>query len=72
MRREPGQDPEESRWRNQDHAWFVGFSPVEKPQVVVVVLVEHGGFASKMSVAPAMAILDEYYKITGAQNQATP
>ncbi|MBU1242669.1 penicillin-binding protein 2 [Myxococcota bacterium] len=72
MRREPGQDPEESRWRNQDHAWFVGFSPVEKPQVVVVVLVEHGGFASKMSVAPAMAILDEYFKITGAQNQATP
>ncbi|PKN45001.1 MAG: penicillin-binding protein 2 [Deltaproteobacteria bacterium HGW-Deltaproteobacteria-17] len=72
MRREPGQDPEESRWRNQDHAWFVGFSPVEKPQVVVVVLVEHGGFASKMSVAPAMAILDEYFKITAAQNQATP
>ncbi|MBU1068378.1 penicillin-binding protein 2 [Myxococcota bacterium] len=72
MRREPGQDPEESRWRNQDHAWFVGFSPVEKPQVVVVVLVEHGGFASKMSVAPAMAILDEYFKITGAQNQVTP
>ncbi len=72
MRREPGQDPEESRWRNQDHAWFVGYSPVERPQVVVVVLVEHGGFASKMSVAPALAILDEYFKINGAREEATP
>ncbi len=67
MRREPGQDPEQSRWRNQDHAWFVGFSPVEDPEVVVVVLVEHGGFASRVSVAPAMAILDDYFKIQGAR-----
>ncbi len=72
MRKEPGQDPEETRWRNQDHAWFVGYSPVERPQVVVVVLVEHGGFASKVSVAPAMAILDEYFKINGARGQTTP
>jgi len=25
------------------HAWFVGFAPAEDPQVVVAVLVEHGG-----------------------------
>jgi len=72
MRREPGQDPEQTRWRNQDHAWFVGFSPVEDAKVVVVVLVEHGGFASKVSVAPAMAILDEYFKITGARGVTNP
>ncbi len=70
MRREPGQDPEVNRWRNRDHAWFVGFSPVENPEVVVVVLVEHGGFASKASVAPAMAILDAYFKISSARSDA--
>jgi penicillin-binding protein A len=25
------------------HAWFVGFAPVEDPQVAVAVIVEHGG-----------------------------
>ena len=71
MRKEPGVDPEVNRWRNQDHAWFVGFSPVEKPEVVVVVLVEHGGFASKASVAPAMAIFDAYFKISSVHSEAT-
>ena len=27
------------------HAWFVGFAPAEDPQVVVAVIVEHGGNA---------------------------
>ena len=27
------------------HAWFVGFAPAEDPQVVVAVIVEHGGSA---------------------------
>jgi penicillin-binding protein A len=25
------------------HTWFVGFAPAEDPQVVVAVIVEHGG-----------------------------
>ncbi|MBM3449710.1 MAG: penicillin-binding protein 2 [Armatimonadetes bacterium] len=28
--------------RGRPHAWFAGFAPVEDPQIVVVVLVEHG------------------------------
>ncbi|MGB7630053.1 MAG: penicillin-binding protein 2, partial [Candidatus Deferrimicrobium sp.] len=27
----------------RDHAWFVGFAPVDDPQIVVAALVEHGG-----------------------------
>ena len=27
----------------ENHAWFVSFSPVEKPEIVVCVFLEHGG-----------------------------
>ena len=37
------------------HAWFVGFAPVEHPQVVVVVLVEQGG--SGAAIAPIGAAM---------------
>ncbi|UCH33568.1 MAG: penicillin-binding protein 2 [Armatimonadota bacterium] len=33
----------------QPHAWFVGFAPVEEPQVVVAVLVEQGGSGTAMA-----------------------
>jgi len=31
------------------HAWFVGFAPVEAPQVVVAAVVEHGGTGGKVA-----------------------
>jgi peptidoglycan glycosyltransferase len=30
-----------------DHAWFIGFAPVDAPQVAVAVLVEHGGMGAE-------------------------
>jgi penicillin-binding protein 2 len=30
-----------------DHAWFTGYFPAEKPQYVIVVVLEHGGSGSK-------------------------
>ncbi len=30
-----------------DHAWFTGYFPAEKPQYVIVVILEHGGSGSK-------------------------
>ena len=30
----------------ENHAWFVGFAPVDDPKIVVVVLLEHGGSGS--------------------------
>lgn len=46
--------PEEVSYLERDHAWFVGFAPVEKPEIVVVAMTEHGGFGGSTS-APVVA-----------------
>ena len=44
------------------HSWFVGFSNVENPDIVVSVIAEDGGTGSAAAVPIAKAIFDEYYK----------
>jgi penicillin-binding protein 2 len=34
---------EDSPWKYRDHAWFVCMAPVEKPEIIVAVFLEHGG-----------------------------
>jgi len=43
-----------------DHAWFTSFAPVEAPELVVVVFVEHGGRGSE-AAAPLARLLHESY-----------
>lgn len=44
----------------RDHAWFASFAPVNDPQIVVVVFVEHGG-AGGADAAPLAKMLYEAY-----------
>lgn len=43
------------------HAWFVGFAPVEKPEIAVSVIVESAGSGSKIAVPIAKKIIEAYY-----------
>lgn len=43
------------------HSWFVGFSNVESPDIVVCVLAEDGGTGSAAAVPIAKAVFDSYY-----------
>jgi peptidoglycan glycosyltransferase len=43
----------------EDHAWFTCFAPERDPQVVVTVLVEHGGFGAKAALPVAVEVLKE-------------
>lgn len=43
------------------HSWFVGYSNVENPDIVVCVLAENGGTGSSFAVPAAKQIFDEYY-----------
>lgn len=43
------------------HAWFVGFAPVENPEIVVSVIVESVGSGSKYAVPIAKKIIEAYY-----------
>lgn len=43
------------------HSWFVGFTNVDNPDLVISVLVEDGGSGSSAAVPIAKQILDSYY-----------
>jgi penicillin-binding protein 2 len=47
----------------RDHAWFVCFAPVEAPQIVVAVLVEHGGHGGSASAPLARQVMEEFFQI---------
>ena len=46
--------------RLHDHSLFVGFAPIDKPQIAVAVIVENGGSGSA-TAAPIAADLMKYY-----------
>jgi penicillin-binding protein 2 len=54
--------------RNRDHAWFVAFAPAEQAEIVVVVLVEHGGHGGSAAAPIAKRVLDRYFE----RKQPTP
>lgn len=48
----------------KDHALFVAFAPVEKPQLAVAVIVENGGHGGSVAAPIARAIFDNYIQTT--------
>lgn len=42
------------------HAWFVGFAPVENPQIAVAIIVENSGSSSANSIPIARDLFDYY------------
>jgi cell division protein FtsI/penicillin-binding protein 2 len=43
--------------RDQDHAWFAGFAPVDEPEVVVVVFAERAGLGGQVAAPIAREVL---------------
>ncbi len=46
-----------------DHAWFTCFAPRARPEIVVTVLVEHGGYGSQAAAPVARAMLEEAVRL---------
>lgn len=42
-----------------DHSWFTCFAPEQKPELVVTVLVERGGYGARSALPIARALLEE-------------
>ena len=55
------------RWNpNATHAWFAGWAPAEDPEIVIIVLVEHGGAGGTVAWPIAKQIIEGYFtKIAG-------
>lgn len=45
---------------HRDHAWFVGYAPADNPEIVVSVLVEHGGHGSSAAAPLAQKVILSY------------
>jgi len=56
-----------SRGGDYTHAWFMGFSPYEAPEVAVVVFIEYGGSSSRVSVPIARDFLAGYWRLRGVE-----
>ena len=46
--------------KGKEHAWFIGFAPVEDPKIAVAVVVEQGGSGGGVSAPIAKRIISEY------------
>ena len=58
----------EKPWRERDHALFVGFAPVDAPQYVAAVVVEHGGGGSKVAAPIARDLLEHAQRRNSARD----
>jgi penicillin-binding protein 2 len=51
---------EEISKKLRDHALFIGFAPVEDPQIAVAVIVENGGHGSSAAAPIVRKVMDRY------------
>lgn len=58
----PRLKPHQVAYEQRDHAWFVGFAPVDDPKIVVAVMVEHGGFGSEAAAPVAKEVIKAYLR----------
>jgi penicillin-binding protein 2 len=47
--------------RLRDHAWYMAYAPLEKPQIALAVFVENGGFGAKAAAPIARKVMDAFF-----------
>ena len=62
----------ETPYRFRDHGLFVGYAPVDDPQIVVAVVVEHGGGGGSAAAPVARKIIASYFGIEEPPVVAAP
>jgi penicillin-binding protein 2 len=48
---------------SRDHAWFAAFAPADDPEIVVVVLNEHGGWGAESAAPAASKVVEAWYQL---------
>jgi penicillin-binding protein 2 len=62
LKRTEDLEEDEVPFQFRDHAWFVGFAPVEAPELVVATLVEHGGHGGSAAAPITQRVLATYFE----------
>jgi penicillin-binding protein 2 len=47
--------------KTQDHAWFMGFAPRDRPELALVILTENAGQGGRQSAPRAKPLFEDYY-----------
>jgi penicillin-binding protein 2 len=47
--------------RLEDTAWWCGFGPYDKPELVVCAVIENGGFGGEIAAPAALQVFEEYF-----------
>ncbi|MEW6585244.1 MAG: penicillin-binding protein 2 [Nitrospirota bacterium] len=58
--------------RFRDHAWFVAFAPVEKPEIALTVFVEHGGHGGAAAAPIAKKAIEAYLLPKSEEPETVP
>ena len=56
-------DPTTQAYFSRDHAWFAAYAPAEDPEIVVVVLNEHGGWGADAAAPAASKVISAYFRM---------
>ncbi|MCP3977769.1 MAG: penicillin-binding protein 2 [bacterium] len=68
-RHSAGVDSEDLPKHERDHGWFVGYAPVERPEVAFAVVVEHGGHGGSAAAPVARKVLEAFFESGLGQGQ---
>ena len=65
-----GQTP---RGADYTHAWFMGYGPIDDPEIVITLLVEYGGSSSRVAVPLARDFFAGYWNVVdGVRGEGAP
>jgi penicillin-binding protein 2 len=46
-----------------DHSWYASYAPFGHPKIVVVTMIEHGGFGAEAAAPAAKEIYEAYFHV---------
>jgi penicillin-binding protein 2 len=61
---------DEEPYEFRDHAWFLAFAPLEEPEILVAVLVEHGGHGGSAAAPIAREVMKKYFEYNAKRKVA--
>jgi penicillin-binding protein 2 len=56
----------------KDQAWWCGYGPTDKPELVVCVVIENGGFGGEAAAPAALKVFENYFGKKAAYQYAVP
>jgi penicillin-binding protein 2 len=55
-----------TRTNSDDHSWYASWAPYSHPKLVVVAMIEHGGFGAQAAAPTVKKIYEAYFHLNGS------